>query len=278
MGALDDAIDALAAHGMLTTEVEQLFRFSSAVEAEFATVSDATFARVLQPMGELLVNFGGGGLAEGFAFQQPYNACQQALGMFLYELSAGLLTLQAASALVAARYVGGDADSADLLAAVDAAFADVTSEERSRAQELAALADQPTEAQQRIAELRAQQEAERRFNDEVAAAQAELQDDGLRQDILDGDSELALASSDYYAGTGRGFAGQGPGAIWVPYDNENVDQVPVPDIDQPEDTAIDQLSDEVLLNPYSGDRGREIEAERERWYAGDLPGTEDDDS
>ncbi len=279
VGNLDEAISALSAAGMLTTEVEQLFGFSDALQQELDAFRDAMFTQVLQPMGDNLVNFGGGGLLEGFAFQQPYTTCQQALGMFFFNAVSGLATLQAAAAIVGARYLRGDADSADLLAAVDAAFAEPTDTERSRGAQLAAAAGELSEEERRRLEMSVRQQ----FWDEVGQEHEQLGQDGFRREVLSGDTEPLLPSSDYYEpetvlradGTTiiyRDLAGQGAGAIRIDPDHQNVNALPIPDVAEGE-TVIDGVD---LRQPATGEMYDEITDIEYQRSQGDWPGTRDD--
>jgi hypothetical protein len=245
--------------GMLTADVERLAGFADALGVELVAFGSDMSQEILAPLGEIIVNFGGGGLVEGFDFQQPYGRCQEALGHFLAEASMGLATLSSGAAIIAARYATGDDDSARLLAAVTDAFAP------------------PTPAEQAVPTGEGQQSG----RDEVTAFDARvaeqtelLADPDFRADALAGESGLVFPSSDYGDDSYRGFAGEGTGAVYVPGDQQGVAANVVLEPGQSEIDGIDLvltvesgLSDEVM---------QDIAEIDERIADGDFPGTEHD--
>jgi hypothetical protein len=265
---------------MLTAEVERLLDFAGATETEFTAFSDAMVQNVLNPMGQTLVNFGGGGLAEGFAFQQPYWSCQGALGQFLGEALMGLQTLRAAATIVAAQYAAGDGDSATLLATVNEAFAPPPWPTDPAAWE--ALAAQAREAEQ------ADQNDQDAFAADVAHQRLLLDNPAYRlfHRLFDGGSEFKVPSSDYYDSGSttaivdgqptavRAVAGEGPGAIPIDPDRQNVNRLPIPD---PGDTAIEDLYLFDLPTEQPDHIQDAVTETVESWASDDPPGTAHDE-
>lgn len=115
--------EELASDAALVTDIDRLRSFAESVRGELEAFVTAA-GEVLAPMStEEPVNFGGGGLAEGFEFQSVYDRRQHELGQFLQQAYQGLATLASAATIISDRYADGDADSASLLAAVTEAFA-----------------------------------------------------------------------------------------------------------------------------------------------------------
>lgn len=259
-GGSPGLVDVFAGMGMLTADVERLAGFADALTVELTAFGAALSQEILGPLGEIIVNFGGGGLVEGFDFQQPYGRCQEALGRFLADTGIGLATLSAGAAVIAARYATGDSDSAQLLAAVSAAFAPPTPAER------AVLTEATAVARQNGPDPAAEFEAK-------VAEQAELLDEpDFRAQALAGESGLVFPSSDYGDDPYRGFAGTGTGAIYVPGDHQEVNRVPV---SEPDFHPIDGI--DLVLTVEEGlpeEVMQDIAEIDERLAEGDPPGTE----
>lgn len=256
--------DLASALGTASVEVEQLDRFRQQVFELSQGFAELAIEGVVSPLGEMPVNFAGGGLAEGIDFFSPYNDCVRQLGEFIGQASQGLASLSAVAMLVGVNYVTGDTESAELLATVTDAF------------EPPPLSTDPA-AWAALAKHRHGQELEAaRMEAEFEDMVEEYRDGKLSDDERDG---FHLPYSDYYT------VNPGPlradGEFWPRppgYTEPDVQNVRLVDLPDPANgqTVVDGLDLFDLTPPEYQDR---VEAAQEEWTDGDgdFPGTSDDE-
>jgi hypothetical protein len=207
--------------GTVTVEVEQLDEFYQAATAEGQDHFSQPMTDVSTTLGSLIPNFGGGGLVEGQQFGPVYQACLFALLGFLRDVPLGLTTLGAGAAIAAAAYQKGDADSADLIAAVRGAFAPPTVN--------------PDDVERWMAGVAEQDRRNRQEWDRNADAFADVVDQQRDEPAVDAAFDEP-AGSDYFDPRGdpyRHVAGDGTDArVVVGNDNEHLGDLSLPGTDE----------------------------------------------
>lgn len=207
---------SLPTAGTVTVEVDRLRAFSEAMRAEVEDLSASMNEIITGSLASVMVNFGGGGLVEGQAFQDPHAACQNALAQFARDAAMGLACLGAGAGVAALEYVDGDASSAEVIAAINNLYAPRPIDPVAVGRLADELERQERQDQQAYAE---------EFEDRVDAAR----DDPATSE---GSGTPEIPGSDYYETDGaehRGTVNDGtPYEVRIGNDNEDVSEVRLP--------------------------------------------------
>lgn len=212
-------IPPLPMNGTVTVEVERLNAFYQAMLAEAEDLG-TSMTEILGSLAGVMVNFGGGGLVEGQAFQAPHAACQTALGQFCNDAWRGMMNLGLGAGVAAMEYQQGDASSAEVIAAINNAYAAPPVDPVAVERWVAGM--ERLEAQQRREDA-AQAET---FEDRVAEHRNEPGTGGR------GSAATEFTGSDYYETPGGAYRdtvnGGSPYEIRIGQDSEQVSEVQLP--------------------------------------------------